>query len=383
MYSFSNRSFVVFALAIFAFPIQAAHNINGKQVIRHVQMLQELKEKHAEKSNSAKEKPASKKSSMTQSDAHWRQFGPAISAAYPNWFANYQTIIDTCLARERELVDTHYVLYHGQKSELCILQDVLKLLYETLHIRGSIKNFELMRAWHDALEKMNIDNYLASGKCDSKDYFCVNLSLFGNHINAAWNGSCTFHYFASNYNMSWFSVGTFLIALCDSLKLDKEYVSQILDLAKKIETTEGRLFQIFIPHDKIDGFVFLSQPGFVPYATPIVKQDYDFNLMRHKHISSILDLYKKNIASIVNADALQARVMCSKNLMLNPDKDIQVYMYSTIEEKKFQKYKKDLKQVVDVMLADWLTTQKVHAVSHSVTKEMPLVKLFEFIRHGR
>lgn len=380
IFSFSKIIAGAFLSLISPCSTSAIHNkLPALQVVQHVRILQELKNKFAlENPSPITSTPQGDTILRTQSEAYWHIYSTELNGLWKQELKKYRNIINECFGREREMFPTHYVLYHGQNSNLCIFQDVLKQLYETMHIHAPLQKFELMRAWNEAQETINIDKYLSAHNgythpADSKDYLCANLALFGNHHCST---SCTFYYFMNNYNVTYFDIQNFLERLFKNLNLNTDYIKKIIKLASKIATKEGRLFQIFIPKAKIDQCVFLSSQGFVPYPAPIIAEEFDVSVNRHRRISPILDLLTRDPWSIKGLDYLQARVMCSKDLMLNPQSDIQIEMYTTVDAHEFALYEKELKSIINQMIAEWLQTRK--PLWHALP-EFPIDRLFNLI----
>ena len=319
---------------------------------------------------------------MTQTEAYLSLFQNDVNQRWSHELKKYKSIIDKAITREKEFLDTHYVLYHGQRNELCLLQDFLKKLFHAMEIRASAKDFEMMRAWFDALDKVETNDYLntrGTWSYNGKEIFCANLSLFGNRNNST---SCTFHYFISDFNLTPFGPDSFLKEIFNHFGFDLKYIDELLKLVKNIRTPEGRLFQVFIPKKKIDQFVYLSSTGATPWANPIVAKEFDYTLWRHRSIAPILDLYQTNPGSIKDIDALQARVICSKNLMLNPRSGVKVFEYTTIPHDKFENYHINLAQITEDVVTQWIIKNGnlLNSKSTGTKSDSALGKLFGYMR---
>lgn len=357
----------------------AAHP--AQLLMGHVQVLQELKERFAAKKKLPVRKHKNKTGKMTQTEAYLSLYQNDVNLKWSHELKKYKTIIDTAMTREKEFLDTHYVLYHGQRNELCLLQDFLKKLFQLMEIRASAKDFEMMRAWFDALEKVETNDYLntkGSWSYNGKEIFCANLSLFGNMNNYT---SCTFHYFISDFNLSPYDPQNFIKEIFNHFGFDLKYIDKLLQLIKNVRTSEGRLFQVFIPKRKIDQFVYLSSTGATPWPNPIVIKEFDYNLNRHRSIAPILELYQTNPRAIQDMDQLQARVICSKDLMLNPRSGIKVFEYTTIPHNTFENYHTNLTQITENIVATWIAKNGNSGVFQSslVKTDVALGKLFNYM----
>lgn len=381
---FMRGYYIAFCCALLQSSVLGADGHPVQLLMGHVKVLQELKDLFASrKKNSSVKKPKRQTGRMTQTEAYLSVHQNAVNQRWSHELKKYKSIIDTAMARERKFLDTHYVLYHGQRNELCLLQDFLKALFHALEIHATPKDFEMMRAWFDALEKVETNDYLnqrGTWNYNGKEIFCANLSLFANLQTST---SCTFHYFISDFNLMPYGPENFIKEIFNHFGFDGKYIDELLKLVKNIRTAEGRLFQVFIPKNKIDQFVYLSEMGATPWSRSIVDKEFDYALGRHRTIAPILELYQTDPASVAHMDQLQARVICSRNLMLNPKSGIKVFEYTTIPQAKFESYHKDLARITDEIIAAWISKngnswflQPAHKTDTS------LAKLFDYLLKG-
>jgi len=310
---------------------------------------------------------------------------------YPEWQTNefkqklsrmmseYQGIVDQAIARERELCDSYQVFYHGQRLGFRVLQDVLKEIYSFINIQHPLKDFEFLRTWYQAEKLPEVNEFIDREESElieqqkfvgkkptpaeiawhdhlphlTKNMLCVNLALFGNFTNE-WESS--FWYFVNNHNIAAIELEDMLKGIFAHFGFNKLYIRQILKLQELIQTREGNLVQIFIPKDKVDNYVYLSQPFGTPFRKSIHTHAYDPKRMRHTKISPILKKYCKEAGSIEEFDELQARVLLSQDCMLDPNSGVKIFKYTTASDSAVQEYQKQLNQILTNMFKEWVAS---------------------------
>lgn len=337
--------------------------------------------------------------SQTQTEAYLSVHQKDVENKWKNELKEYKLIIDQCLDREKELYDTHYVFYHGQSGNLRIIHDFTKELFNLLGIHHHKKDFTFLRPWFNAPQSVDIDTFIENYTShDEIEVLCVNLSLFGNLFD--W-GCCTFEYFYNNFAMSKPNLYGIVQDMFTKLDLNEKFIDDLIGLNYMTQTKEGSLIQIFIPKDLVDSCVYLSHYWLEPYHQQLDKTYYSASKNRHTKISPILEMYRNNPEKLLSIppvnydtgpwdhidpnktcmDELQARIILSKDITLNPMNGIKYFTYTTVSEKQMDQYKKELRKLTDKITTEWLErTSKEDLAINNITGASPLSKLLSFIK---
>ncbi len=298
----------------------------------------------------------------------------------------YGDIIDLAIERERRYCSDYYVFYHGLPNSFHIFHDILKELHTLMAISRHPQQFEFFRMWHEAEKQIKIKKYMDDEEGGSlgahwwsdfsphlaKTLISVNLSLFGNLFNSS---SHSFGYFKDNSKVNIGFTEKLLKELFKHFGFDASYVSHLIALNEKFKTSEGMLLQIFIPKDKVDDYVYLSQAGGTPYRTVIDDKIYDNKRNRHMKIAPLLDQYIKDPTGMGDFDNFQARMLCSQDFMLNPEGGVKIFKYTTMKESDSKKYHKELKRITGDIFTDWLSAE-----SYKNIEKTSLGRLIDYMR---
>lgn len=253
-------------------------------VLNHIQMLQELKQRIQDKNG----KPVTRRAADTPTKTHMAAveanglssfWSTGHKTSLISYKSTYKDIVAQALEREYQLCNTHYVFYHGQNKVFRVFQDFLKELYTLINIHAPLHEFEFLRMWHKAETTFNAPKFVDSedsrGLMDAwsydhrpdlvKNMLCVNLSLFG-----GFTGEQTFDYFMCGSSVSLRSIDNLMTDLFDDFGFNKKYLTELHAINNAFYTPTGNLMQIFIPKDRVDDYVYLSQAYGVPHRTSIV-----------------------------------------------------------------------------------------------------------------
>lgn len=352
----------------------------AREILIHIRLVQEIKQAELSLARPVKPSMVSKSSKFTQTEAYLLVNRAFVDATWGQALNTYQPIIDQAMAREVELKDDYYVFYHAQQSYYRVLHDLMRETYQLLAMEPDFKDFRFLRAWFDGPEKVNVHEFLSMHESflntswqyfDSQQMLCANLALFGNS-SAAYE--CTFFYFVNNANIMPPSLYGCLQSFIDIFKFDQKFTNDLMDLANTVATQEGLLYQIFIPKNQVDQYAYLSYVGTAPWNKPINASYFDATKNRHIALSPILEQYCNDPFSIPEIDSIQARILLSQDLLLNPRSGIKVYRYTTLDGEQDKVYELKLKNVLNEMVTQWLDDHKIRKqlAQHAIIRSMPL-----------
>lgn len=368
-----------------------------KTLLAHVQVLRELKTNVDKKKNVSKK---TKKQYFSVTDKH-QSFPRLRDIVKTTWsdFINQNTdFIDSILKREREYSKDYYVFYHAQKKEFRLIEDFIKEVSEYIRLMGHQKSFEYLRFFDkipltvdsntfldDQNSKYGFNNWNDHYPILVRQLLSVNLSLFGNCTNIK-RGECTFDYFLNNHNIciDVNGIKELLKEIFDYFKFEKSFVEQLWNLNQLIDQKEGLLFQICIPKGIVDKYAYLCRPYGLPYEQAIIPSCFDTDKQRHINISSILDgcqlqntWISGSPAWLHELDTLQARLLFSWDMMLNPESGVKIFRYSTASEESVAEFEKQLNILTQQVFAQW-----IQANGHKSFLDLELTKLCNLVENN-
>lgn len=377
---FSSSNSILFALLSLC-GIKTGCIPTAKEILVHIRLVQQIKQAELSAFDSTKVVTDQNKSAkLTQTEAYLRVNQSLVDAIWGKQLTTYKSIIDQVMSKESELKDDYYVFYHAQQSYNRIFHDLMNETYQLLAMEPDFKDFRFLRAWFNSPEKINVHEFFSMYESflstswqyfDSQQMLCANLALFGNS-NSAYE--CTFFYFVNNANIIPPSLYVCLQEFLDTFKFDHKFINDLLDLGNMATTQEGLLYQIFIPKNQVDKYAYLSYVGTAPWNKPVNTIYFDTTKKRHTALSPILEQYCNDPFSIPEIDRIQARILLSQDLLLNPKSGIKVYRYTTLDPKIDEVYQLKLKNVLNEMVTHWLDNHKIRKqlAQLAILQSMPL-----------
>ena len=377
----SRQLWVALLISFLCIPGQASAGKLPVPLKVHVQLIRALKKKFASQLKKIVSKPVSKAKGLPQTAAYLSVPNLKKQVDISFDLTKYTPLIKSIQDKEKELFDTHYVFYHGQRREFRLMHDVVKEIFKWLDMRGLTKEFEYLRI---PGSKFEIGKKL-SDFIDEKDklyhyekwndyvmadiLLSVNLSLFGN-TSMRFGGECTFEFFVTSGNIKGINLTELLKTLFNEYKFNTSYIQELMKAYEAtIQTAkEGNLLQIFVPRTSVDEYVYLSHAFGTPYREQIVPGVFNSTKKRHMSIAPVLDLYQQNPQSITGLDKLQARFLMTTDTFLNPDSGIKMYRYTTVEKEVMKTYKKNVKKIVDDIMEEWFANPQNVSGNHSVQR---------------
>jgi len=266
-----------------------------------------------------------------------------------------EEIVNQTLNKEIELSQSHYVFYHGCRTNFLLFQDMLKFLVE-LHAKKTLQDFFFLRIpskdfgiYTSAQEFLNASNYIINDSMnpDRQYLLSVNPALFGNTIYRETSSAfCRFLESKTAFSINSLNMIAQIFKHYQLTKLYNKYYSKIIQLYTLLtdyeRTKTGILMQIFIPKVDINQIIYRSMPHGVPYYSKYFFTD----------ASKELNSYQSNNLQGYSAkyvDEMQFRILMSDNYMLNVDnnnKKQPIKMFRHFNKtKKIQLYLKELKQL--------------------------------------
>ncbi len=332
----------------------------------------------------------------TQTAAHLRV--PEIQRLVDEKYklAPYEGIINQVLDNGERFVNTHYEFFHAQNGVWQVFQDVFKKLYMIAVNPSVSENFYFFRyglndlyySRYPTITAFLKDEISKEGIIDdmsevSSRLLSVNIALFSN---VKYVGESTWYYFtqAKSWVMPDRSIMNMIV---QSFGYSTEFVDELMALSSLIETPEGRLFQILVPKNSADTFIYSAWSRGIPYNNDLIKhivkqrqrnprpkiktivngykigwknkEEATIKIVQNLlmgvqkgwyKISPVLNQFKKNAASLPYFDTRQERILITNDYLLNPASGIFMLRYSTVSAQRQQVYEKALSAVIDKMV---------------------------------
>lgn len=381
---------------------------------QHIKVIREFKGKQKKKNEPH---ISSESRSITESYLSIPELHQEVMDNWHTVLERYPSFLPSIIAQEKALSGTHYVFYHAQLGRLRVVNDIITHIYNRFHLNQNNPDFNFLRIWYKGLKNTSIEQLLTdeeavlhpfAGHWDTQKHIAqkllsVNLSLFGN-CTWTWAGECTFHYFINNYSIKPPYVKDIINKLIDDFEISKildcdqytcfeKMLDEIINTYSQSDNDayaaenlldSGLLMQIFIPKDKVDNYVYLCHPCGKPYTKPICPEYFDTQKKRHLKISPIIEKYIMNPTAIENIDKLQARILLSQDMVLNPASEVKIYRYTLIDDEAQQAYEQDIEKMID-NLFDLLLQRASFTVHHPfyrnhLINKSPLSSLLKYMQ---
>ncbi len=295
----------------------------------------------------------------------------------------FSSIINQTKENEKKYSSEYYVFYHGQRSSFLPYLDFITNIYELLEMR-KLTHFTFLRFWPNALTSVETNSFIDEYENEHNDYWndnnlslsnkimSINLSLFGNTNKL---GESSFAYFVQDRSICPPSIEYLYTTVFDYFCFNHDYITQLLQLDYMTFTGKGTLFQIFVPKEKVNSFIYLAWVYGEPYRIPIISTIFNYIKNRHIRIKDILEKYRHQPESIENLDRLQGRIIFSKDTMLNPDSGIKTFTFTALSPSDKQDYTAQLETITKDVFIDWIADK-----SYLTNQQISNSKLVQFIK---
>jgi len=337
----------------------------------------------------------------------------------------YLNIIAAAINKEEELKNSHYAFYNGTGTEWRVTQDLYKQLYAYRNPSKVITDFTFVR--FSDVPSMHAQDFLRenvaewAGVNDNiqevRDVLIsTNLSLFGG---VGTQGECTWNYFLTAKSHRYPTALHFHQVLeAFDMSYDIELLAkEAQTLAEMISdaTKEQMLLQIFIPQNKVDDTAYLSWILGVPYypksvalmekrigrqertgavTGPAVKEvmkkmrkDPAYKALHEElkeavengdfGIRAFMDEYRNVPWSIKNVNDIQARILVTKDIVLNPDSGVKIFRYFTTPRDIQEAYLRKLDALVKKIIAQENSKTPQQKVADQARNEKIYTKLHQ------
>jgi hypothetical protein len=295
--------------------------------------------------------------------------------------SEYNSLFDVTLrtriiAHEQLHHATHIPVYHAQKSTYRPLADLYKKLYEFFTQHAPIKNFEFLRIRSPLFDKYTTIQDLLNEEFKSKPHFSdhtprirehiisTNLSLYGNMHSP---GESTYDYFMNSLSIA--SLESVIIQnILTQFDCNPTFAADVSALNTLLETPKGTLFQILVPKDSANNYLYLSYPMGIPNTTVQTAGT---------SIRTIIEEYQQKPSPDIIE--WQTRLLLTNEGALNPNSGFIIYRFDGLTDEQRAAYNKALDKLFLKIIKEWLIR---HLDSAHTSDQMLLDQAIALIRNS-
>lgn len=313
----------------------------------------------------------------------------------------HMDVISRVIAKEAALNDTHWVFYHAHVNDWILPQEVFKELNNHFKPNNKAGNDfiflrftdqELPRAKEFLEEHVKESGLIDDNGTEKGMILSANLSLFGN---SGFKGECTWYYFMTPVAHEKFN-RAILEGMMTKFGVTHKYIDELLELIDDIRTKTQTLVQIFIPKNMVDDIGYLSFMTGIPAhedtiewvrknvknkkykaklkeeksAMMVALEDLQqkFQKQREKNplykdiinsvdqgdysVDAALRIYCNKPWELPNLNYLQARLVLSSEMLLNPHAGIKLFRHTKIKRHKMEAFKKRVREIVQKIISE-------------------------------
>jgi hypothetical protein len=206
----------------------------------------------------------------------------------------YKRVRDEVIHNEQIYGTGYYCFYHAQDPRMRIAQDLYRRVYEKYTQEEIDKDFYFFRfptpvdstfSKYSTANEFLIDKIRETGMIDDNDagtklhIISANLSLFGSMGHA---GEETFHYFQIGKGQTELNPTSFIQQFFQNFGFDESVVPDLMKAASLIDSSEGSMFQIFVPKNMVDIVAFLAHPHGIPFDDQLLDDMHSVGDIRYR-----------------------------------------------------------------------------------------------------
>jgi len=340
------------------------------------------------------ESETSDRFTQTEAHLHLSKIRELITKTYK--VEPYLNVISTVIANEAEHKDTHYAFYNTTSNMWRLAQDLYTRLYAYEHpISTKAGAFKFLRFDNESINA-TAQGFLANelkerGLVDDNTkevafiMLSVNLALFGN---VGFAGECSWNYFVKPQGHREPYRETYE-KMMDQFGLTRDYIDEIMSLAKIYDTDEDTIVQVLVPIEKVDEIGYLAWVKGIPYhgetvewilkhsksksfeegtkptieklTAQFAKQQEENKLFKSMmegiqagdfSLDKFLKVYRNTPWKIKEINDVTARLLFTPNVLLNPESGVKFYRFSTTPREKMEEYNKRLNDIIEKLIVE-------------------------------
>lgn len=326
----------------------------------------------------------------------------------------HMDLVSRVIAAEAELRDTHWAFYHGTTNDWTVWQDAYTKLRNHFNPSKAAeweKDFFFLRVPQGTRNIKNflVENLREYGLVDDTGtmkalLLSTNIFLFANTAVGSGKES-TWRYVMDKISHAE-PKAEYYTSIMDEFGLSHQYIGELVALAKQIDqemsTQRQTLLQIFVPKSMVDSVAYLAWSQGVPandkviswvqknerhlnkeqpkdpvtglkkmssamYALSRLRDDFKNEQEKNGDFKDMLDGVETGMYSVddylkkccndpkaagdLNGGGIQARLLFTDDILLNPASGIKMYRYTGMSHEQKKRYEAQLDAIIKKCIA--------------------------------
>lgn len=308
----------------------------------------------------------------------------------------HMDLVSRVMAKEAEYRDTHWAFYHGTINMWSVWQDTYTELFN--HFNPSLAqegdaDFIFLRTRGKASVKAQdflVGALKEHGLVDDRGelkavLLSTHLSLFGG---TSFKGESTWMYVMEAKSHA-APDRAFFESMMDEFGVSHQYIDQLIALTDFIHTEQQSLLQIFVPKNIVDDMSYLAWTTGIPAHQGSIdwvknskikaakgessavtrltilkdifkREQKDNKLFREMlevaekggfSVDAYLTRYCNNPEGLSNMDEVQARLIFTDDILLNPASGVKMFRHTGMKHDVVKEYKKRLGEIITKIVA--------------------------------
>lgn len=340
---------------------------------------------------------------FTQIEAYFQvpKLRELVTKTFKGDFAvvQYMDIVSRMMAKEAEFRNTHWAFYHGITNAWTVPQDIYTKLYNHFNPSAQREGEDFIFLRFSSMKGNTPKNFLIGelrehGLVDDNKeakglLLSTNFTPFGN---TDFKGESTWRYFVESQSHV-YPEREIYEQIMNTFNLPHTHIDELMSLTKELRSRQQTLLQIFIPKDLVDNI------GYLAWATGIPAHEETINWVRNNikrrghnpargkrvlnelaalknqfkqtqeknplfkdmlekvekgedySIDSYLKDYCNTPEKLPDLNYIQARLIFSDEILLNPASGIKMFRHDEINYHKMKNYEKRLDEIIQKIIA--------------------------------
>ena len=341
---------------------------------------------------------------FTQTEAYFQvpDLRSAVAKEFTGPFevVRYMDIVSRVMAKEAEFRNSHWVFYHGISNVWTVWQDTLTKLSN--HFNPSAQkeggDFVFLRTRtkeNKQAKEFLINELKENGLVDDNGesrglLLSTNLSLFGN---TGLGSESTWRYIMKEKKHTEPDRAMYE-SIMDEWGLPYTFINELKDLVSLLKTKQQTLLQIFVPKEIVDDIGYLAWATGIPAHQKSIdwvrtniknrtyvgkkgkpgalwalaalkdkfKKEQERNPLFKEMLANVednqysLNAYLKDYCNkpleVPNMNYIQARLIFTDDILLNPASGVKMFRHTEIEHKKMKAYESRLNEIIQQIIAE-------------------------------
>lgn len=340
---------------------------------------------------------------FTQTEAYFQvpKLRKLVTEEFTGYFkvVEHMDVVSSIMAKEAELRKSHWAFYHGVDNIWTVPQDLYTKLHNHFHPEDQKRNEDFIFLRFTSMKGKAPKEFLIGelkqhGLVDDNNeagglLLAVNFTPFGN---TSFKGESTWKYFIEPHSHVDPDRAMYELIM-NEFKLPHTYIDELMALTRDVRSKHQTLLQIFVPKNLVDNVGYLAWVTGIPAHEETIdwvrkhikhkghspkggksvlrelaslkdkfKKEQEKNALFRDMLESIekgedysVDAYLKDYCNkpeeIPQLNYVQARLIFSDDVLLNPASGVKMFRHNKISNEKIDRYETKLEELVKKIVA--------------------------------